>query len=81
VQPVLRVDDEHEQVRFGDCLEHLPLDLDIHGHTRIVGEAAGVHEPELPAVPVGAGEMTVARRSCLVAHDRAVLTDDAVEKG
>ena len=48
--------------------------------SRIVGQSAGIHEPELTSVPLRAREMAVACRARFVAHDRAVFTDDAIEE-
>ena len=76
----LRIDDEQQQVGLVDRLVHLPPDLDVHRHARIVGDAAGVDEPELRGRPFGSREMAVARRARLLADDRAVVADDAVEE-
>src|SRR3954467_9485250 len=80
MQSVLRIDDEHQQVRLFNCLEDLSLDLYIHGHPRIVSESARINQPELTPVPIRASEVTVTRGASFVAHDCAVLTNDAVEK-
>src|SRR5688500_4577780 len=77
---VFRVDYEHEKIGLLDCLHHLTLDLDVHRNPWIVGEPAGVHEPELTAVPLGAREMPVARGPGFVAYNGAVVADDAVEQ-
>ena len=80
MQPGLRVDHQHQKIGFLDRLQHLTLDLEVHRNVRIVGQPAGVDQPELTAVPFGAREMAVARGARLVADDGAVLTDDAVEQ-
>ena len=68
----LRVDDEQQQVGFVDRLVDLAADLDVHRHVRIVGQAAGVDEPERAAVPLGSREVAVARGARLLADDGAV---------
>ena len=72
----LRVDDEQHHVGLFDGLRNLFADLDVHRNGRVLAEAAGVHEPERAAVPLGACIVTVARRAGLVAHDRGVAADD-----
>ena len=52
------VDDHIRSDRPPDCLEHLALDLYVHGNVRIVRETA-VSTAELPPVPFGPGEMAV----------------------
>jgi hypothetical protein len=80
VRADLRVDDEQQQVRLVDRLAHLLPDLDVHRHALVVGEAAGVDEPERAPVPLDAAEMAVAGGPGLVAHDGRVLADEAVEE-
>ena len=80
MQSGLRVDHQHQEIGFLDRLQHLPLDLEVHRHARIVGQPAGIDQPELTAVPFRAREMAVAGGARLVAHDGAVLTDDPVEE-
>src|SRR3954471_11241495 len=80
MQSVLRIDDEHQQVRLFDCLEDLSLDLHIHRHPRIVSKSAGINQPELTPVPIRASEVTITRGASFVTHDCAVLTNDAVEE-
>src|SRR4051812_47878003 len=80
MQSVLRIDDEHQQVRLFNCLEDLSLDLDIHRHPRIVSQSAGINQPELTPVPIRASEVTITRGASFVAHDCAVLTNNAVEE-
>ncbi len=75
-----RVHDEQQHVRFLHRLQHLAANLDVHRNVRIVGETAGVHEPEGAAIPHGTAEVTVARGAGLVAHDRRVVADDAIEE-
>src|SRR5437764_15039301 len=74
------VDDEQEQIRLLYRLPHLAPDLDVHRMLWIVRYTAGVDEPELPAAPIGAREMTIARRARLLGDDRCLSTDDAVEE-
>ena len=71
---------EHQEIRLFNGLKHLTLDLKVHRNAGVVGQAAGVDEPELAAVPLCAREMPVACGSCFLADNRAVLTDDAVEE-
>ena len=75
------VDDHQQQIGLANRLDDLAPDLEVHRNVRIVGQPAGIHQPELPAVPVRAREMAIARGARLVADDRAVIADDAVEKG
>src|SRR3954464_15505447 len=72
--------DEHQEIGLLDRLQHLALDLHVHWDARIVGEAAGVDQPELASVPLRPREMPVSSRTCFLADDGAVLADDAVEK-
>src|SRR5205085_11850478 len=71
---------QHQQVRFVDCLQNLALDLEVHRDPWIVGQSAGVDEPELTPIPVGARKMPITRRSSLLTDDGAVLADDAIEQ-
>ena len=80
MQSRLRIDDEHQQIRFVNRLENLALDLDIHRNTWIIRQAAGINQPELPAIPLGSGKMSIARCPGFLADDGVVLTDDAVEQ-
>jgi hypothetical protein len=43
-------------------------------------QATGVDHPERAVVPLGAREVAVARGAGLLAHDGAVLTEDAIEQ-
>ena len=80
MQSCLRVDNEHQEIRFLDRLQNLALDLDIHWDARVVGKSAGIDQPELAAIPIGAREMAITSRASLVADNRAVIAHDAVEK-
>src|SRR3954452_22630378 len=76
----LGVDDEPQEVSFANRFVHLAADLDVHWQPRIVGDSAGVHEPELTTRPVGLREMPIARRPGFFRDDGAVIADDAVEE-
>src|SRR6266550_1931169 len=80
MQACLCVHDHQEQIGLGDCFHHLPANLQIHRHARVVSNAACVDEPEFLAVPFGHGEVAIASRSRFVADDRALIADDAVEQ-
>src|SRR6476619_7098181 len=80
MKPCLCVNDHQEEISFSDCLHHLPADFQVHRNTRIVSNAARIHEPELSPTPFGHGEMTIARRSRLLAHDCTVIANDPVEQ-
>jgi hypothetical protein len=80
MQTGLRVDNQHEEIGFLNRLQHLSLDLDIHRNAGVVGQSAGIDQPELTSIPVGAREMAIPGRASLVADYRAVIADDAVEK-
>ena len=69
-----------EQVRLVRSPRHLAADLEVHRRLRIVGQSAGVDEPERAAVPLGHREMAVARRPRLLGDDGAVVPDDAIEQ-
>ena len=76
----LGVHHREEQVGLVDRLEDLLADLRVHGAPRVLGQSAGVDEPERPAGPVGAREVAVPRRPRLVGDDRRVVSDNAVEE-
>jgi hypothetical protein len=80
VQPLLRVDDEQDHVRLLDRHGDLLPDLAIHGEVRVVGQSARVHQPERAAVPLRLREVAIARGTRLLAHDRFIVADDAVEQ-
>src|SRR6185295_16759316 len=75
-----RVDDEENQIRFADRLTDLTADLDVHWRARIVGDAAGVDEPEMTPGPIGLREVAIARRAGFLGDDGAVVADDAIEE-
>src|SRR5687768_100956 len=76
----LRVDDEEGHVRLFDRGRDLTANLAVHWRARIVGQSAGVDEPERPAIPLGTREVAIARRPRFLGDDRAVVADDAVEQ-
>ena len=80
MQPRLAV--HHEQDQVG--LVHRGLDLLadrlVHRRVRVGHESAGVHQPELPAVPLALAEVAVARGARLGGHDRLAAALDAVEE-
>src|SRR5687768_6030659 len=80
MQACFCVDHHQQKVGLANCLDNLALYLDIHGYVRIVGEPAGIDQPELPPVPLCECKMAVPRRARLLAHYRAVIADDAVEQ-
>src|SRR6266478_4098207 len=51
-----------------------------HRIDRSGDQASGIHEPKPAAIPLGGGEMTVARHTRLGVHDRLAPPDDAVEE-
>ncbi len=80
MEPGPRIDDQHEEVSFGNGHIDLAANLQIHWDPRIFGDAAGVDQPESPAVPLGACEVAVSSGTSLVADDRCVGADDSVEQ-
>src|SRR5262249_42570461 len=80
MQAYSRVDDEQQQIRFADRFIDLATNLDVHRHARIIGNAAGIDEPERTPGPVGLGKMAVARGARFFGDDRAVVADDPVEQ-
>src|SRR4029079_43442 len=75
-----RVDDEENQIRFADRFIDLTADLDVHWRAWIVGDAAGVKEPEITPGPIGLREVPITRGTGFLGHDGAVVADDAIEE-
>ncbi len=69
-----------QKIRFPDRFVDLAADLPVHWRARIVGDAAGVDEPEWTPCPLRLSEVPIARRAGLLRHDRGVVLDDAVEE-
>ena len=80
MQPRLGIDDQHQQIGFVNGLKNLTLDFEVHRYTRIIGQAAGVNQPELSAVPFRSGKVSVAGRAGFFADDGVVLAYNAVEQ-
>jgi len=76
----LRVEEQHHEICFFDRLLHLLADLEIHRERGILGETAGVDEPELAARPIGLREMSVAGRSRFLGNDGAFVAHDSIEQ-
>ena len=78
--PGHRVDEEQDDVRFGDREMRLLLDARLD---RIVGvelESAGVDDDEPPAVPFGVAVQAVAGGPGAVLDDRRALAEEPVEE-
>src|SRR5215208_2489658 len=75
-----RVDDEKQQICLVDRLQHLLANLEIHRQAGVFRQPTRVDEPKGAPCPLGAPKMAVSRGSSLIAHDRRVAPDQAIEQ-